>query len=81
MVYQSNSYFNNDELTFKQIQEADHKGGAQSTLFELVIELQYSRSRNLAAIRKAVAPYGDAYFYFNSSGDLCLVTDFIKIAK
>lgn len=81
MVYQSNSYLNNDEITYKEIKEADDRGCSQSTLFELVIELQGVHSKALATARKCVAPYGDAYFYFNGAGQLQLVADFTKIAK
>ncbi len=55
----------------------------QQQLFELVDQLQdlcpYSPCANL--IRKLVARFGDAYFYYNQTGDLCFLTDFIKEAS
>ncbi len=51
-----------------------------NALFDLVVELQNSHSKALATARKWVAPYGDAYFYCNGTGELCLVSDFTKIS-
>lgn len=32
-------------------------------------------------IRKIVACFGDAYFFFNKTGDVCFLTDFISEIK
>lgn len=54
----------------------------QGHLFELIDQLQdlcpYTTRGGL--IRKLVAQFGDAYFYFNQTGDLCFLTDFVKTA-
>ena len=34
--------------------------------------------RQSAALRKLVAPFGDAYFFYNQAGDFCLLTDFLE---
>lgn len=60
--------------------QSPEEGLFQSPLFELVDQLEdlspYLRESTL--VRKLIAPFGDAYFYFNQMGDLCFLTDFVK---
>jgi hypothetical protein len=37
--------------------------------------------RQVASLRKSVAQYGDAYFFYNQSGEFCLLTDFLQDPK
>lgn len=31
-------------------------------------------------LNKLIAPYSEAYFYFNDNGDVCFLTDTLKLA-
>ncbi|MBS0625828.1 MAG: hypothetical protein JSS32_07250 [Verrucomicrobia bacterium] len=34
-----------------------------------------------STIRRLIAQFGEAYFFFNKTGDLCFLTDFVSSAK
>lgn len=59
----------------------DHK--FQMKVYETVELLQevcpYTRAESV--IRRLLAQFGEAYFFFNKTGDLCFLTDFVKSAK
>ena len=63
----------------------DHAGDVefQTQVFELVDQLQdlCLHTHYGSALRKLVAHFGDAYFFFNKTGDPCLLTDFLHDAK
>lgn len=63
----------------------EHKGDAtfQSHIYDLVDILQElcPFSKQEVLIRKLVAQFGDAYFFYNQTGDLCLLTDFVNDAR
>ncbi len=47
---------------------------------ELVDQLQDATplQRQSASLRKSVACFGDAYFFYNPKGEFCLLTDFLR---
>ena len=47
---------------------------------ELVDQLQEATplQRQSATLRKVVARFGDAYFFYNPKGEFCLLTDFLR---
>ena len=59
----------------------DHR--FQMKVYETVELLQevcpFSQAES--TIRRLVAQYGEAYFFFNKTGNLCFLTDFVKPAK
>jgi len=59
------------------IQESDLHFHLMMT--ELVDQLQDAPmiQRNKASLHKMVACNGDAYFFYNETGDFCLLTDFL----
>lgn len=62
-----------------------HEGDSefQNQLFEIVEQLQdlCPYTSHAALIRKIVAQFGDAYFFFNKTGDVCFLTDFVNEIK
>jgi hypothetical protein len=52
----------------------------KAEIFEAIEELRDlgPYSGHSAMIRKLVACFGDAYFFFNQTGNLCLLTDFLS---
>ncbi len=62
-----------------------HHGDLQYELMiaEIVDQLQdvCPKVKQAAALRKLVAQFGDAYFFYNETGDFCLLTDFLHEAQ
>jgi hypothetical protein len=52
----------------------------QLMMAELVDQLEEATpfQRQSASLRKMVARFGDAYFFYNPQGDFCLMTDFLR---
>jgi hypothetical protein len=50
---------------------------------ELVDQLQDATpiERQTASLRKMVSRFGDAYFFYNQTGEFCLLTDFLQEVK
>lgn len=55
----------------------------QTQIFETVEQLQdvCPYTAHSGMIRKLVACFGDAYFFFNKTGDVCFLTDFMTEIK
>lgn len=55
----------------------------QAEIYELVDQLQdlcpYTAQAQM--IRKLIACFGDAYFFFNKTGNVCFLTDFVNEIK
>jgi hypothetical protein len=55
----------------------------QTEIFETVEQLQdlCPHTPHSSMIRKLVACFGDAYFFFNKTGNVCFLTDFMTEIK
>ncbi len=53
--------------------------GFQLMMAELIDQLQDAPkdARQCSKLRGIVAEFGDAYFFYNQTGDLCLLTGFL----
>ncbi len=64
------------EFLAAQIPEHQREIGFELMMAELVDHIQDAspKIRQEAALRKIVAQFGDAYFFYNQTGDFCLLT-------
>lgn len=55
----------------------------QAQVYDTVEQLQdlCPYTAHAGMIRKIVACFGDAYFFFNQTGDVCFLTDFLSEIK
>lgn len=60
------------------IPESSEELNFQLMMVEIVDQIQSASSikRQSAALRKLVARFGDAYFFYNPAGEFCLLADF-----
>jgi hypothetical protein len=63
----------------------DHLGDGEfkTQIFEIVDQIQdiVPYTSHAPALRKLVAHFGDAYYFFNKTGDSCFLADFLSSAK
>jgi len=93
MTYPKFCYVEAEEEALRDLQELQglvphiptHQGDAefQSQVYEIIEQLQdlCPYTPHSAMIRKLVAHFGDAYFFFNRTGDICFLTDFMSEIK
>lgn len=93
MSYPKFCYTEVEAEALKDLQELEglvphiptHEGDAefQYQVYELIEQLQdlCPYTSHSSMIRKLVAHFGDAYFFFNKTGDICFLTDFISEIK
>jgi hypothetical protein len=73
--------------SMKVEEEQSNSSGAQENdlhfhlmMAELVDQLQEATllQRQSAVLKKTVARFGGAYFFYNPKGEFCLLTDFLR---
>ena len=71
------------ELELIATPNTQHQEGFELMLAEIIDQIQdvCPNVRQVASLRKSVAQYGDAYFFYNQSGEFCLLTDFLQDPK
>jgi hypothetical protein len=67
------------EFLAAQIPQDEEEIGYELMMAELVDRIRdvCPKVRQASALRKLVAQFGDAYFFYNQTGDFCLMTDFL----
>ena len=79
----NNGSFLGDEVSSAAtyLQTDDHR--FQMKVFEAIELLQDACpvSQTESTIRRSLAPFGEAYLFFNQTGELCFYTDFVKSIK
>jgi hypothetical protein len=68
------------ELLLSPTPKPQEEVGFELMMAELIDQIQdvCPNLRRVSSLRKSIAQYGDAYFFYDQKGDFCFLTDFLQ---